>query len=149
MKYLYRGVSALMYEKLNGKLTPKKEGTPFSTYVGCGQTHAVCGSGVMSGKCDQNSIVLHQWKQEGHPTSGLSFTPHYDRALFYAKHGGKYERGYIFRVDVSIFESLGGTVYSVNKRVPAPSIPQDDEHILIAKGFGSIPDECVVQIEAV
>ncbi|UCM44573.1 hypothetical protein [Aeromonas dhakensis] len=91
MEYLYRGVSEDLYEKLNGRLTPKKHNEKFATFVCAGEPHAVCGSGVECGESSLNSVILHQWEQLGLPTAGISTSPHKERAKIYGEEMRKWD----------------------------------------------------------
>ena len=146
MKYLYRGVNEEKYDELKGKLSPKKLFQKFSSHVCCDAPHASCGSGVTCGESNLNSVILHQWKQKGYPTSGISSTPHYERAKFYALHGGDAKKGYVFKLLIEALKSCGVAIYNVNKLINAPYILEDDEHILVEKNFGPIPDIAIVDI---
>jgi hypothetical protein len=149
MEYLYRGMSLSMFEKLDGKLQPKSIGESFSSVPCAGDPHAVCGSGIVAGDASINSVVYHQWNQLGLPISGVSFTPFIDRAKFYALSGGKNAEGYIFKVSVKMLSEASVLTYKVNDLIPHPAIPEDDEHILVAKDFHEIPEKVIVSISKV
>lgn len=149
MEYLYRGVCEELYEKLGGKLSPKKMNENFATYAYAGDPHAVCGSGIECGESTLNTTIFHQWEQLGLPTSGVSSSPDKERAKFYALSGGKIKKGYIFQLSISKLKESGVSIYNVNDLVPYPAIPEDNEHILVAQDFGSIPEQAIVIIELV
>ena len=149
MKYLYRGVSSKLFNQLEGKLIPKKEGRNFPAYACAGDPHAVCGSGIEAGESSINTVILHQWEQAGIPTSGVSTTPLKKRALHYALPNKNIEEGYIFKLSVSVLTEKGVSIHRVNDLVPHPSVPEDDEHILVAQDFGQIPNEAIVDITGV
>lgn len=146
MEYLYRGMSLSMYQKLDGKLLPKKVGESFSSIPCAGDPHAVCSSGIVAGDAPINSVVFHQWEQLGLPTSGVSSTPSIERAKFYALSGGGNTEGYIFKMSVKDLVNASVSIYEVNKLVPHPSIPNDDEHILVAENFKHIPEQAIVSV---
>lgn len=149
MKYLYRGVSVELHKKLHGKLVPKMLNSNFATVACMGDPHAILGAGIIMGESELNTVVLHQWEQAGLPTSGVSFTPYLERARFYAKNGKDRGKGFIYKVDMSLLDSNNVKWYSVNKLVPNPSIPEDDEYILVGFGGGEIPMEVVVSISEI
>lgn len=149
MQFLYRGVSEELYQRLGGRLSPKRPNEIFSSYARAGAPHAVCGSGVQCGKSDINTVILHQWKQAGIPTSGISTSPVAERARFYALRGGQVGRGYIFKLAFDQLIRAGVAIYKVNELVPHPAIPEDDEHVLVASDFGSIPESAIVSIEEI
>jgi len=144
--FLYRGVNPELYEKLHGELRPKEVGKKFSSVASCGDPHAVCGSGVMCGESVANEVIFHQWEQKGYPTSGISTTPFIDRAKFYALTDGKFAVAYIYELSVHKLSDFGVSIYRVNDLAKIPAIPEDDEHILVAKDFKSIPVDAIVRV---
>jgi len=97
------------------------------------------------GESVANSVVTHQWKQRGaFPTSGISTSPLFERARYYALHDRQYDSGRVLEFDVSILTSLGVSAYRVADYVPFPAVPEDDEFILVAPGGGLIPESAVV-----
>ncbi|MCK4705045.1 MAG: hypothetical protein KAT90_06165 [Gammaproteobacteria bacterium] len=150
MEFLYRGVNANLYQKLNGKILPKPEkaGQQFHSYVCAGAPHAVCGSGIVAGESVRNTVILHQWGQKGHPTSGVSSSPKKERAKFYALGDGN-TKGYIYTLSVNSLRKEGVMIYKVSEHATNPAVPEDDEHILVASDFGEIPTMAIVSIESV
>lgn len=149
VQFLYRGVSEELYQRLGGRLSPKRPNEKFSSYARAGQSHAACGSGVQCGESDLNSVILHQWNQAGIPTSGISASPLAERARFYALRGGQIDRGYVFKLSFDHLMKARVAIYKVNELVPHPAMPEDDEHVLVASDFGSIPESAIVSIEEV
>ena len=149
MEYLYRGVNEELFNKLNGKLSPKKMYQNFAAYAGAGDPHALCGSGIECGESDLNTVIFHQWEQKGLPTSGVSSSPNIDRARFYALDGGNAKKGHIFKLSIKELIKCGVSIYRVNDLVPIPAIPDDDEHILVAKDFGQIPELAIINVVVV
>ena len=149
MKYLYRGECEDLFQMRNGKLFPKKPYEKFAGYACAGAQHVVCGSGVQFGESDLNTVIQHQWAQAGIPTSGISSSPHMDRAKFYALIGGDAKKGYIFKLSVELLRECGVSIYRVNDWVPNPAVPQDDEHVLVAWDFGQIPESAIVEVMAI
>jgi hypothetical protein len=149
VSFLYRGVSEELYQKLGGKLTPKKPNTQFASFACAGEPHAVCGSGIVCGESDLNSVILHQWEQAGIPTSGISTSPSVERAQFYALNGGRVEKGYIFKLGIKQQVAAGVSIYKLNELVPYPAIPDDNEHVLIAEDFGNITESAVLSVKVV
>jgi hypothetical protein len=141
MNCLYRGVDVELYGKLNGQLTPKLN-TEFSRAPTYG--HDEYGN-CFYGNNPSNEVIEHQRGQAGIPTSGISFTPHIERARFYATRD-ETTNGYIYVIDQDKCSALGVTLYVVKEHVPQPSIPIDDEVILVAQEFGGLPMEIVVEI---
>lgn len=149
MSFLYRGVSEELYLKLNGKLKPKISNQQFASHAHFGESPAVFGSGIVFGESNINSVVRHQWAQAGIPTSGVSTTPSIERARIYALNECKLKKGYIFKLSVERLYQAGVSIYKVNELVPYPAIPEDDEHILVADDFGSIPESAIISVEVV
>ncbi len=149
MEFLYRGVSQSLYEKLNGKLTPKIYGEVFSSTPCAGDPHAVCGSGIVAGKAVINSIVFHQWEQKGFPTSGISTTPFIERAKYYALSGTSNTNGYIYKLSIIELNKSGVSLYRVNEHIDYPAIREDDEHILVDKDFKEIPIEAIISVQPI
>ncbi|WP_218938207.1 hypothetical protein [Parashewanella tropica] len=147
--YLYRGMNSTMYKELEGKLIPKKFGESFSSVPCAGDPHAECGSGIVAGDATINEVIFHQWGQKGFPTSGISTTPNKERARFYALSGGENTEGYIFKLSIENLKNENVSIHKVNALVTNPSIPEDDEHILVAKDFLEIPKSAIVSIEKV
>lgn len=143
MSYLYRGVSNSIYRKNNGQLVPKRiESFRYAFHCGEGLT---CGSGVKCGSSETNAVIRHQLNQEGFPTSGVSTTPHFERAKFYATHNGK-RTGYVYKIDRSLLAGHNVREFVVSEFAKRPSIPEDEEVILGASDFGPLPEEIVVQV---
>lgn len=144
-KYLYRGVSKSQYAKESKGLEPKKVG-PFIYVFSCGEIIDSgngrvfsCGDGILCGENIENAILRHQIDQKaGFPTSGISTTPHYARAKFYATHNYT-TSGYVLIIDREVLIINGITEYIVSEYVAKPSVPEDDEIILVAKDGGILP----------
>ncbi|MBT7618652.1 MAG: hypothetical protein HN590_15355 [Calditrichaeota bacterium] len=119
----------------------------FASYMQCGQEYAQCGSGMGCGLSAANEVVKHEFRQKGNPTSGISTTPHLVRAKVYATREGEYPSGHIFKIDRTKFSLYGVTEYIVSEIVPFPSIPEDEEIIIVASDFGPIPDEVITSID--
>lgn len=147
-RYLYRGVNLSLYEATNGKLVPKASGQPFrqATYFG-GDTYF--GDGTVYGESERNAVILHQRDSNKHQTSGISTTPVYENAKRYATHDGKYSSGYIYKIDTELLASNGVIYYVVEEHATMPAIPGDKEVILVARDFGTLPVEIVVEVVTV
>lgn len=91
------------------------------------------------GMNELNAVVEHQLHQVGYATSGISTTPHIDRAKFYATHGGKWDSEMIYKIRSTDCEKHKVQIYIVSEIVPQPEIPEDEEVILVAKGSGELP----------
>ena len=142
---LYRGVNEDLHIKQNGELNPKIS-RPFTSSPRYDQAEW---DNAYWGESELNAVIDHQQHQAGYPTSGISTTPHLARAIYYATCAGKYPTGYIYVIDRSKCKVLGVSVYVVNEIVPMPSIFEDDEVILVAKDFGTLPDSLVIDVHKV
>jgi hypothetical protein len=140
-EFLYRGVSNEFYEKLNGELRPK-EFLPFARKPKWGK--AVWGNSKW-GESDVNGVIEHQLHQAGYPTSGVSTTPHIERAMFYATHASSLQGGYIYVIDRSLLAEHGVASHVVTKLVNMPTVPEDDEVILVASNYSIIPNAVIVE----
>ena len=143
-RYLYRGVNEKLYATSKGILHPKGC-NPFTyTHIADGSVKA--DGSATAGSSEQNAVLRHQLHQAGFPTSGISTTPVFERANFYATRGGKYATGFVYKIDKSLFKKFGIKEYIVLKWIPHPSIPEDKEVILVSQDFGPLPSEIVVDI---
>jgi hypothetical protein len=140
--FLYRGVSDEMHARLGGALVPK-EGKPFVRSPEFGRAEW---GNAFWGENEANAVVEHQQHQAGYPTSGVSTTPHRERAVFYATGGGKSPGGYIYVIDSALLSKHGVRSYIVNEIVPSPGVPEDDEVILVAEDCGALAAEIVVEV---
>lgn len=143
MSYLYRGVSACMHNSTAGRLCPKKLG-PFTYAFHYGEGIKY-GSGAKYGSAETNAVIRHQLNQEGFPTSGVSTTPLFDRAKHYALSKSNLA-GYVYKIDRSILRQCGVREFVVAESATFPSVPEDQEVILVASDSGELPPEIVIEI---
>ncbi len=141
--FLFRGVNLEFHKKFNGQLKPKD----FCQFAKEFKWDEFEWDNFYWDENENNAVIEHQLHQAGYPTSGISTTSVLERAKYYATHDGKYDSGVIYVIDPSICESLGVKLYVVRNIVPSPSIPEDDEVILVAKDFGEVPKEVIVDIQ--
>jgi hypothetical protein len=142
-RYLYRGINPELYQSSNGKLIPKSVGIPFKRPVHVGEVY--CGEGVTVGESEANAVIMHQKDSSKYPSSGVSTTPTFDHAKSYATHNGKYDSGYVYKIDTELLEKNGVKSYPVNEHAVKPAIPNDREVILVADNLGVLPDKIVVE----
>jgi hypothetical protein len=142
IRHLYRGVSVEMHETQGGVLRPKQF-VPFTRAPEYGRDEW---NNCFWGESSVNAVIEHQRHQAGYPTSGVSTTPHLERARFYATRGGKLLVGYVYVIDRDLCHSHGVTLYVVNDIVPQPSVVEDDEVILVAQDFRAIPADVVIDV---
>ncbi len=146
-RYFYRGVNRDLHRRTGGKLKPKAEGKAFKRPVHYGETYY--NDGTVFGESDRNAVIMHQRNSSKHPTSGISTTPIYENAVRYATHDGKHESGYVYKIDSTLLEAHGVTAYFVDQHAVKPQIPEDQEVILVARDFGELPDEIIVDVKEV
>lgn len=140
--HLYRGVSVEMHEALSGELRPKQ----FAHFTRAPEFGRDEWGNCFWGDSSLNAVVEHQRHQAGYPTSGVSTTPHLERARFYATRGGDLPSGCIYVINPNYCRGHGVTLYVVNDLVPQPAIAVDDEIILVAQDFGVIPSGVVINV---
>jgi hypothetical protein len=143
-RYLYRGIDAALYSCTGGRLAPKGTG-PFEHVFRYDGTITYDGSATY-GPSEQNAVLRHELRQEGFPTAGISTTPVFERACFYATAGGTKARGFVVKIDRELLRAHGIREYVVREWIPSPSVPEDMEIILVAPDFGSLPSEVVVEL---
>src|SRR5579862_4721889 len=102
-EFLFRGVNSQLHESGNG-LRPKNS-NPFS--FGAQYGEATYGNGWTYGDSEANAVLKHQLNQAGFPTSGISATPVYERAAFYATGGGKHQSGYVYKINRKALANKG------------------------------------------
>lgn len=142
-KLLYRGINLHFHEKFNGELQPKDN----QVFSRSPEWDRAEWGNAFFGNNEANAVIEHQQHQAGYPTSGISTTPIIERANYYASGGGKYEAGIIYVIDPNICKALNVSLYVVSEIVPHPSIPEDEEIILVAQDFGVLPVEVIVDVQ--
>lgn len=144
-RYLYRGANPDLYRRTGGKLKPKAEGEPFKRHVYFGG-ETYFNDGSVYGESERNAVIMHQRNSSKYPTAGVSTTPIYENAVRYATHDGKHESGYVYKIDATLLESHGVTAYPVDHHAVKPQIPEDQEVILVARDFGELPVEIIIEV---
>ncbi len=105
------------------------------------------GDGAVAGESDINAVLRHQSDPDlGWRDCGISTTPHRERAEeYYATHGGSRSRGAVLVIDTATLKAAGVRVYRVAEIASNPALPQDDEYVLVAPDFGTLPETVVVE----
>ena len=90
----------------------------------------------------KNAVRQHQWKRRGLSTSGISTTPHLERAKDYNTYN------LIVKIDRHRLTEFGIKEYDADKYLRPEEItcPEDDEIILVKEDGGSFPKEIIVNI---
>lgn len=145
MGYLYRGVSVDLYNRQKGQLMPKKI-EEFTYTFHWNEKGLKWNSGAKWGSSETNAVIRHQLNQESFPTSGVSTTPHFERTRIYAMGKNGLSAGYVYKIDRSLLLTYGVREFVVSQYTKEPSIPEDDEVILVASDFGALPESIVIEI---
>jgi hypothetical protein len=147
MRYLYRGFGVSHFRNVKESLTPKALGK-FEHIFHHDDLIAYDGSATY-GDSAHNAVLRHQIGQAGLPTAGISTSPHRERAIFYALWDGRYQEGIVITIDRNSLAKNGVLEYIVSATVTNPSIPIDDEVILVSASGGPLPLAIVVAEEKV
>ncbi len=142
--FLYRGINAGLYASTGGRLVPRGFGPFEYTFLADGTIKA--DGNATPGLSDQNAVLRHELRQEGFPTAGISTTPIFERARFYATGGGRHIKGYILKIDRKLLAQMAVREYIVADWIPYPSVPEDSEVILVAHDYGPLPQGIVVEV---
>ncbi len=94
--YLYRGENKKMYRCSGGVLPPKLMKRPFE-YVFRADGSIKADGSATAGLSENNAVYGHQLSSSKFPTSGISTTPVFQRACYYATAGGRFAFGYVFK----------------------------------------------------
>jgi len=138
-KYLYR---ALRKEEIEaGNILIPKEQEPFKKLPRLGIDTRLP---FVLGETEEHAIRQHQWQQKGFLTSGISTTPHFERAKFYARDG------VVVKINRSLFNKHGIKEYVVKeylKKFPEDIAVPDDEEIILVKEDGKpFPKEIIEEV---
>ena len=145
---LYRGINQQQYELLLDTQILKPKGDEFAMVHVADGTFKYDGS-TTYGKSQQNSNAGHQMDSDRFKTAGISTTPLWHRAIFYALNGLRNNHGYILFFEKSILSSNGIELFIVKDFIPAPKIPDDDEVILRSTVNRPISIKCITRIEKI
>ncbi len=139
---LYRALREVEIEQ--GQLVPKGQG-PFLDEPRFDYARF---DDATFGPSSRTATLHHQWQQRGLPTSGISTTPHLERAKFYAQRLRR-----VAVIPVKGLADLGIQMFRVNEVLgaehPDLAVPQDDEHILVYPAGGPFPLQVVANILAI
>lgn len=143
-EFLFRGVSEAFHQANGGLLKPKVQG-PFTYEFHWDEPGFTWDSGVTWDSTSTNAVIRHQFNQEGFPTSGISTTPHFGRAVLYTRGRNGTSGGYVFKIDRKTLQQHGVAEFVV-AQFCAPSIPEDDEIILVVPSTLHLPPAVVVEV---
>ncbi|MEO8341741.1 MAG: hypothetical protein ABI604_18900 [Nitrospirota bacterium] len=142
--FLFRGVSEDIHQANGGFLKPKIQG-PFTYGFHWDEPGLTWDSGVTWDSTATNAVIRHQLNQEGLPTSGISTTPHLDRAIVYARGRDGTTGGYVFKIDRKALQQHGIAEFVV-AQFCAPSVPEDGEVILVVPDLPHLPPAVIVEV---
>ena len=147
-RYLYRGFGIGTYETVADSLTPKAPGA--FEHVFCYDSSITHDGSASHGTSTRNAVLRHQLNQAGLPTAGISTSPHRERAIFCAiGDDNKYCEGIIITINRDHLGQHGVVEYVVSNTVVSPSVPEDEEVILVSLSGGPLPLAIVVSEEKV
>lgn len=146
-RYLYRGFCAERYLNITAALTPKASGK--FEHVFCHDGSIKRDGSATYGPSEKNAVLRHQLKQAGLPTAGVSTSPHRHRAVFYALSGGENSEGIVITIDRDSLSKYGVREHVVSDTVTSPSVPEDEEVILVSFDGGPLPLEIILAEESV
>ena len=91
------------------------------------------------GKRPEHAVRAHQWEGR-HPTSGISTTPHLERAKHYAQRHRMISRISVARLAEYQFQTFCVADYVDESLI---CVPEDDEVILVCPDVESFPAEII------
>ncbi|MDT8303444.1 MAG: hypothetical protein RQ760_18335 [Sedimentisphaerales bacterium] len=141
--FLYRGVHVDIHMANDGVLIPK--GTSITRVVHLDTSLARLDSGITLDDSTENAVIGHQINSDKFPSSGVSTTPHFNRAKYYATRGHK-TKGIVYKIARDKLMIYGITEYIVSEYAVQPKDLSDEEVILVHKDHGPLPSEVVVSI---
>ncbi len=146
-RFLYRGICLEHHKRDSGVLKPKGDQAERSLFFDGTWTF---GDGMLYGASKTNAVILHQKDSNRFPTAYVSFSPHLDRAIYYATHRWDGQKavpgnpGIIYVVDTALLDAHGVEAYRIADYAKAPTVPGDDEVALLAPGGGALPPGIIV-----
>lgn len=126
---LFRGVNIDMWDKIknDGFILPRE--TSFEITFRLDGTIKHDGSAT-HGPSWKNAVLGHQIDSNIFKTSGISTTPNYERAKFYALNNGRYSNGVIMELDLDTIDLDEYEIITVSDNVKEPTIVEDEEIII-------------------
>jgi len=146
-RYLYRGFCIERYQNVTAALTPKAPGK--FEHIFCHDGSIKRDGSAMYGSSEKNEVLRHQLNQAGLSTAGVSTSPHHYRAVFYALSGGKNKKGIVITIDRGSLSKYGVHEYVVSATVISPSVPEDEEVILVSLDGGPLPPGIILAEEEI
>ena len=103
-------------------------------------------SGITWDSTEADAVIRHQFNQAGFPTSGISTTPHLERAALYARGKDGFSQGFVYKMARAELGQHGVREFVVANYARFPSVPEDDEIILVMPDLLQLPKELVLAI---
>ncbi|AMG03023.1 hypothetical protein [Vibrio mimicus] len=142
-KFLYRGFNSETSKQQ--ALIPKNPNGSMEAEAECGDERVQCGDIDFScGSSIGNAIHSHEYAQKGEPSGYLSFTPHFERAKYYALGGGVFMEGTVVKVSIQSLRDINFQVFSVNEIVEQPACIEDEEHSVYLGGR-HFPESTIIE----
>lgn len=145
IQFLFRGISVATHESGTG-LSPK--GTGFTRTIHLDEPDLRLDMGLTLDDSIENAIVTHQLDSGYYRSAGVSTTPHFERAKYYATQGGTRE-GVVYRIDRRRLDSHGVCEHVVADYVPHRQCPEHEEIILVHYKHGPLPSAIVIAVTPV
>lgn len=148
-EFLFRGVGKTRDERNGGKLRPKNADEPAETvFDRSGSVFRTRGedpvdAGAVRSETLINTILKHQLRRQGYPSSFVSTTPSQENAEKYALHAD--DEGVVYKIKVACLTDAGVKAYEVEDYVPVPTVPEDQEVVLRASDGGTLPEEIITE----
>jgi hypothetical protein len=140
IKYLYRALRKVEIEQGN-ILIPKGQ-SPFKQHPRLGVDTRLP---FKLAPTEEHAVRQHQWKQRGFPTSGVSTTPHLERATYYAQ-----ENKVIAKINRLLLSQYHVAEYVVKEYLGSHpqdiACPEDDEVILVKSDGNVFPKEIIEEV---
>jgi hypothetical protein len=102
---------------------------------------------VTCGNSEQNAVFVHQTDSAKFPTSGVSTTPVFNRAKYYALHGR--DKGIVVQIDRELLCPMHVREFPPKSTISTPVVPEDQEVILVGSDNGPLPDALIFRVHEV
>lgn len=142
--FLYRGISEAKYLKDGKTIKPYLKGAPDSI-IHLDEGHYL-DEGFTLDNSINNSVIKHQKDSKKYHTPYISTTPHFEIAKHYALHGGKHNKGFVFKIDRKLLPKFNVKEEPVKLYTNSPNIPKDDEVCLYTKNGKELPQDLIVEL---
>lgn len=96
-----------------------------------GKEHLIKHAGSITyGLSSQNAVFGHQINSNKFPTSGISTTPIWERAMYYALKGLKKGNGVILEMNLNNLDKSEFEWHEINKLIANPTCREDNEILI-------------------